>query len=164
MTLSNFSEDTLYMRMALREAQRAAEAGEVPCGALIVKDGVILGKAHNQTELLKDPTAHAEILAITQAAAALENWRLTGAVLYVTKEPCPMCAGAIVLARIRKVVWGVDDPKRGGARSKFEILDHADLNHRVEIQTGVLEPDCRALLQDFFRERRAEKKGPLPSQ
>jgi tRNA(adenine34) deaminase len=153
-----FSEDVIYMRMALREAERAAEAGEVPCGAIIVKDGVIIGKAHNQTELLKDPTAHAEILAITQAAAALENWRLTDAVMYVTKEPCPMCAGAIVLARLKKVVWAVDDPKRGGARSKFEILDHADLNHRVEIQTGVLEVECKSLLQGFFRERRKENK------
>jgi len=152
------SEDAIYMRMALREAERAAEAGEVPCGAIIVKDGQILGKAHNQTELLKDPTAHAEILAITQAAAALENWRLTDAVMYVTKEPCPMCAGAIVLARLKKVVWAVDDPKRGGARSKFEILDHADLNHRVEIETGVLHDECKALLQGFFRERRAENK------
>ncbi len=155
----NFSEDVMYMRMALREAERAAEAGEVPCGAIIVKDGEIIGKAHNQTELLKDPTAHAEILAITQAAAALENWRLTDAVMYVTKEPCPMCAGAIVLARLKKVVWAVDDPKRGGARSKFEILDHADLNHRVEIQTGVLENECKALLQGFFRERRKENKA-----
>ena len=155
------SEDVVYMRMALREAERAAEAGEVPCGAIIVKDGTIIGKAHNQTELLKDPTAHAEILAITQAAAALENWRLTDAVMYVTKEPCPMCAGAIVLARLKKVVWAVDDPKRGGARSKFEILDHADLNHRVEIQTGVLEDECKSLLQGFFRERRAEKKQLL---
>jgi len=154
-----FSEEVMYMRMALREAERAAEAGEVPCGAIIVKDGEIIGKAHNQTELLKDPTAHAEILAITQAAAALENWRLTDAVMYVTKEPCPMCAGAIVLARLKKVVWAVDDPKRGGARSKFEILDHADLNHRVEIQTGVLEAECKALLQGFFRERRKENKA-----
>jgi len=151
----------MYMRMALREAERAAEAGEVPCGAIIVKDGQILGKAHNQTELLKDPTAHAEILAITQAAAALENWRLTDAVLYVTKEPCPMCAGAIVLARLKKVVWGCDDPKRGGARSKFEILDHADLNHRVEIQTGVMEAECKSIIQGFFRERRKENKLDL---
>jgi tRNA(adenine34) deaminase len=155
----DFSADVIYMRMALREAERAAEAGEVPCGAIIVKDGEIIGKAHNQTELLKDPTAHAEILAITQAAAALENWRLTDAVMYVTKEPCPMCAGAIVLARLKKVVWAVDDPKRGGARSKFEILDHADLNHRVEIQTGVLEAECKSLLQGFFRERRKENKA-----
>lgn len=152
------SEDVIYMRMALREAECAAAEGEVPCGAVIVKDGQILGKAHNQTELLKDPTAHAEVLAITQAAAALENWRLTDAVLYVTKEPCPMCAGAIVLARLKKVVWGCDDPKRGGARSKFEILDHADLNHRVEIQTGVLEAECKAVIQDFFRKRRTENK------
>jgi tRNA(adenine34) deaminase len=155
----DFSADVIYMRMALREAERAAEAGEVPCGAIIVKDGEIIGKAHNQTELLKDPTAHAEILAITQAAAALENWRLTDAVMYVTKEPCPMCAGAIVLARLKKVVWAVDDPKRGGARSKFEILDHADLNHRVEIQTGVLEAECKSLIQGFFRERRKENKA-----
>lgn len=154
----SFSEDVIYMRMALREAEQAAEAGEVPCGAVIVKNGEIIGKAHNQTELLKDPTAHAEILAITQAAAALENWRLTDAVMYVTKEPCPMCAGAIVLARLKQVVWAVDDPKRGGARSKFEILDHADLNHRVEIRTGILEEECKALLQGFFRERRRENK------
>ncbi len=155
---NEFSTDALYMGMALREAERAAEAGEVPCGAIIVKDDIIIGKAHNQTETLKDPTAHAEILAITQAAAALENWRLNGAVMYVTKEPCPMCAGAIVLARLKKVVWAVDDPKRGGARSKFEILDHTDLNHRVEMETGVMEKECKALLQGFFRARRAEKK------
>ncbi|MCU0858793.1 MAG: tRNA adenosine(34) deaminase TadA [Pontiellaceae bacterium] len=154
----NLSEEVIYMRMALREAERAAGEGEVPCGAVIVKEGKIIGKAHNQTELLKDPTAHAEILAITQAAAALENWRLTDAVMYVTKEPCPMCAGAIVLARIKKTVWAVDDPKRGGARSKFKILDHADLNHRVEIETGVLEDECKALLQGFFRQRRTENK------
>ncbi len=154
----NFSADVIFMRMALREAERAAEAGEVPCGAVIVKDGEVIGKAHNQTETLKDPTAHAEILAITQAAAAVGDWRLNGAILYVTKEPCPMCAGAMVLARLDKVVWGVDDPKRGGARSKFEILDHADLNHRVAIETGVLEDECKALLRGFFRERRQEKK------
>ncbi len=155
----SFSTDELYMRMALREAERGAAEGEVPCGAVIVKDDLVIGKAHNQTETLKDPTAHAEILAITQAAAAVENWRITGAVMYVTKEPCPMCAGAIVLARLKKVVWAVDDPKRGGARSKFEILDHADLNHRTEIETGVLHDECKALLQSFFRERRAEKKS-----
>jgi tRNA(adenine34) deaminase len=150
----HFSADVLFMRMALREAERAAEAGEVPCGAVIVKDGDVIGKAHNQTETLKDPTAHAEILAITQAAAAVGDWRLNGAVMYVTKEPCPMCAGAIVLARLDKVVWAVDDPKRGGARSKFEILDHADLNHRVAIEAGVLEDECKTLLQGFFRDLR----------
>ena len=154
-----FSVDEMYMGMALREAERGAAEGEVPCGAVIVKDDLVIGKAHNQTETLKDPTAHAEILAITQAAAAVENWRITDATMYVTKEPCPMCAGAIVLARLKKVVWAVDDPKRGGARSKFEILDDPDLNHRTEIETGVLETECKALLQGFFRERRAEKKA-----
>lgn len=149
----------MYMGLALREAERAADQGEVPCGAVIVKDDQIIGKAHNQTETLQDPTAHAEVLAITQAAAALNNWRLTDAVLYVTKEPCPMCAGAIVLARIKKVVWALDDPKRGGARSKFEILDHTDLNHRTEIQTGVLHDECKAVLQGFFKKRRAENKA-----
>jgi tRNA(adenine34) deaminase len=154
-----FSEDLLYMRMALREAERGAAEGEVPCGAVIVHEGRIIGKAHNQTETLKDPTAHAEVLAITQAAAELKNWRLTGSVMYITKEPCPMCAGAIVLARIKKVIWALDDPKRGGGRSKFDILDHADLNHRVEVETGLMEAECKALLQGFFRERRAENKG-----
>lgn len=154
-----FSADEMYMRMALREAERGAAEGEVPCGAVIVKDDRIIGKAHNQTEMLKDPTAHAEILAITQAAAEVDNWRITDATMYVTKEPCPMCAGAIVLARLKKVVWAVDDPKRGGARSKFEILNDTDLNHRAEIQTGVLHDECKALLQGFFRARRAEKKA-----
>ncbi len=154
----SFSVDEMYMRMALREAERGAKEGEVPCGAVIVKDDLIIGKAHNQTETLKDPTAHAEILAITQAAAALGNWRLTDSVIYVTKEPCPMCAGAIVLARIKKVIWAVDDPKRGGAKSKFQILDHADLNHRTEMETGILHDECKTLLQGFFRERRAENK------
>jgi tRNA(adenine34) deaminase len=154
-----FSTDRMYMGMALREAERAAEAGEVPCGAIIVKDDRIIGKARNQTETLRDPTAHAEILAITQAAAELDNWRLTDAVMYVTKEPCPMCAGAIVLARLKKVVWAVNDPKRGGARSRFTILNDTDLNHRPEIETGVLHDECKALLQGFFRDRRAEKKA-----
>ena len=153
-----FSTDQLYMRMALNEAERGAMENEVPCGAVIVKDGLVIGKAHNQTETLKDPTAHAEILAITQAAEAVENWRITDAVMYVTKEPCPMCAGAIVLARLKKVVWAVDDPKRGGARSKFKILNDADLNHRPKIETGILHDECKALLQGFFRTRRAENK------
>jgi len=150
------STNDRYKRMAMHEAPTAEDAGEVPCGAIIVKNDQIIGKAHNQTETLKDPTAHAEIIAITQAAAALENWRLQDAILYVTKEPCPMCAGAIVLARLKKVVWGVNDPKRGGACSKFEILDNHDLNHRVEMESGVMEPECKALLQNFFRKRRAQ--------
>jgi tRNA(adenine34) deaminase len=144
-----------YMRMALKQAMAAAEAKEVPVGAVIVHGGrEVIGRAHNQVELLKDPTAHAEMIAITQAASALGDWRLTDSVLYVTKEPCPMCAGAIVLARIPMVVWGIDDPLRGGAISVFNIIDHNQLNHRAEHVRGVLEEECRALMQDFFRKRR----------
>ncbi len=154
----NFSEDTIYMRMALREAVLASEEGEVPVGAVIVRNGEILGKAHNQTETLQDPTAHAEVLAITQAANALGNWRLMDCTLYVTKEPCPMCAGAIILARIPRVVWGLDDPKRGGAASKFTILDDGDLNHRPAYESGLLKEECQFVIQDFFRRRRAESK------
>jgi tRNA(adenine34) deaminase len=143
-----------FMSLALRQAQIAAENQEVPVGAVIVHGNAIVGQAHNQTEMLKDPTAHAEIIAITQAASALEDWRLLDTVLYVTKEPCPMCAGAIVQARIPTVVYGVDDIGRGGAKSLFPILDSPDLNHRCEIITGILEAPCRALLQKFFREKR----------
>lgn len=156
--MDNFSPETLYMRMALREAQAAAAEGEVPCGAVIVLDGEVIGKAHNQTETLKDPTAHAEILAITQATQATGNWRLNGAVMYVTKEPCPMCAGALVLARIKKVVWGMTDPVRGGAVSRFQILNTADLNHAVEVETGVMETECKAVMQGFFQDLRKTAK------
>jgi tRNA(adenine34) deaminase len=156
--MDNFSPDTLFMRMALRQAQIAAEEGEVPCGAVIVKDGEVIGKAHNQTETLNDPTAHAEILAITQATQAVGNWRLTGAVMYVTKEPCPMCAGALVLARIDKVVWGMTDPIRGGAISKFQILNTADLNHSVAVETGLMEDECKAVMQGFFQDLRQKSR------
>jgi len=147
-----------YMQLALREAQRSADNDEVPVGALIVKAGAIIGRAHNQTELLKDPTAHAEMIAITQAASAVGDWRLTDTILYVTKEPCPMCAGAIVLARIPIVVFGVADPRRGGAVSVFNILNHPQLNHRPEVVQGILEAPCRALLQEFFKKKRAQAK------
>ncbi|MBN1268486.1 MAG: nucleoside deaminase [Kiritimatiellae bacterium] len=143
-----------YMRLALKQAVAAAEAGEVPVGAVIIHQGRIIGQAHNQVELLKDPTAHAELIAITQAASALGDWRLTDTVLYVTKEPCPMCAGAIVQARIPLVVWGMTDPLRGGAVSVFNILRHEGLNHRAECVSGVLEEECKALVQAFFRSRR----------
>jgi tRNA(adenine34) deaminase len=156
--MDNFSPDTLFMRMALRQAEIAAEEGEVPCGAVIIKDGEVIGKAHNQTETLNDPTAHAEVLAITQATQAVGNWRLNGATMYVTKEPCPMCAGALVLARIEKVIWGMTDPIRGGAISKFQILNTADLNHAVEIETGLMEEDCKAVMQGFFQELRRKTK------
>lgn len=156
--MDNFSEDIIYMRMALREAEAAASEGEVPCGAVIVLNGNVIGKAHNQTETLKDPTAHAEVLAITQATQAVDNWRLIDAVMYVTKEPCPMCAGALVLSRIKKVVWGMTDPIRGGAISKFNILNEADLNHAVEVESGLMEEDCKAVMQRFFRELRQSSK------
>lgn len=146
------------MRIALRQAKMAAEAGEVPVGAVIYSGGELAGKAWNQTRLLKDPTAHAEMLAITQAAAAAGDWRLTDSILYVTKEPCPMCAGAIVLARIPLVVWGMSDPLRGGAVSRFRILQTEELNHRAEVLSGVLEEECAALVRDFFRRRRAENR------
>ncbi len=147
------------MRLALRQAQRAAEAGEVPVGAVIYNGETLAGKAWNQTRTLNDPTAHAEILAITQAAAAVGDWRLTDSILYVTKEPCAMCAGAIVLARIPLVVWGMSDPLRGGALSRFKILQTPELNHRAEVITGVLEEECAALIQGFFRQRRLESKN-----
>jgi len=130
----------------------------VPCGAIIVKNGQVIGKAHNQTEMLNDPTAHAEILAITQATQAIGNWRLIGAKMYVTKEPCPMCAGAIVLARIEKVIWGMTDPIRGGAISKFQILNTANLNHCVKVETGLMEADCKAIMQNFFLQLRKNSK------
>lgn len=164
--------DTYGMELAFREAEKARALGEVPAGCVILRPPApdapfsnpslarILGRAHNQTETLRDPTAHAEMLAITQAAAALGDWRLAGAILYATKEPCPMCAGAIVLARIPRVVFGLADPKRGGA-SVFRILDHAQLNHRAEVLSGVLEERCRAQLRAFFRDCR-EGRIPRP--
>ena len=148
--------DERFMDMALRQACTAGEAGEVPIGAVIVhQDGRILGKAYNQTETLKDPTAHAEVLAITQAAAALGDWRLLNTTLYITKEPCPMCAGAIVLARIPRVVWALDDPLRGG-NSQFSILDSTTLNHRPSLSSGVGQALSLDIIQTFFKERRSK--------
>ena len=147
------------MRLALKQAQRAAEAGEVPVGAVLFNSGELAGQAWNQTQTLVDPTAHAEIIAITQAAAAAGDWRLTDSILYVTKEPCPMCAGAIVLARIPLVVWGMNDPLRGGAISRFQILQSAELNHRCQVISGVLEEECAAIIKDFFKKRRIENKS-----
>lgn len=143
-----------YMRMALELAEQAYAIKEVPVGAVIVHGGRVIGAAHNQREQLRDPTAHAEMIAITQAAEALGSWRLTDCVLYVTLEPCPMCAGAIVNARVPSVVYGAADPKAGAVQSVFRLLSDARLNHRAEIVTGVLEPECRAMLTSFFRERR----------
>ena len=165
--------DVHFMRMALREAEKAAADGEVPTGCVIVQpavrepahDGrpavldpdptraIILGRGHNQTEDLRDATAHAEMLAMSAAFQARGDWRLTGTRLYVTKEPCPMCAGGIVLARVDTVVWGVSDPKRGGG-TEFGIFGHPGINHHPEIVTGVLEDESKAILQSFFRARR----------
>ncbi|HMP74955.1 MAG TPA: nucleoside deaminase [Kiritimatiellia bacterium] len=144
-----------HMRIALRQARRAAELKEVPIGAAIFRGNRLLAQAYNQVETLKDPTAHAETVAITQAASALGDWRLTDCVLYVTKEPCPMCAGAIILARLPMVVWGVTDPNRGGAVSLFQILQNPALNHRTDYRAGFMEEACRTLLQGFFRELRS---------
>ena len=143
-----------WMRAALDEAMRAAEEGEVPVGAVVVLDGRILGRGHNRTEATHDPTAHAEILAIGAASAALGNWRLAGADLYVTLEPCSMCAGAIVLARIPEVVFGAYDPKAGAAGSVLDVLGEPALNHRPKVTGGVLADECAALLERFFAARR----------
>ena len=163
----NAAFDEFFMCMALREAEKASADGEVPTGCVIVEEpedpeapptaARILGRAHNQTEMLVDATAHAEILALSAAFQAKGNWRLTGTRLYVTKEPCPMCAGAIILARIGTVIWGVSDPKRGGGTT-FNIFNHPGINHHPAVLTGVLEEPCRAVLVDFFRRRRAERE------
>ena len=154
MTDAEGEEDERWMRMALGEAERAEEEGEVPTGCVIIDSaGNIIGRAHNRTEGLTDATAHAEMLALSKAFEARGNWRLTGCSLYVTKEPCPMCAGAIVLARPSRVIWGVSDMKRGGS-SVFDIFRHPGMNHHPEFSAGVLEEPCREILQKFFKTRR----------
>ena len=142
------------IEIALEEARAAAARGEVPVGAVVYNGGTLAGQAWNQTRTLKDPTAHAEIIAITQAAAAAGDWRLTDSILYVTKEPCPMCAGAIVLARVPRVVFGCTDPKAGAAGSVLDVLADPRLNHRSEVTGGVREHEAAGLLREFFRQRR----------
>ena len=142
------------MREALRQAKKAYDADEVPIGAVVVRGGKIIGRAYNQVELLKDATAHAEMLALTQAEAAVGDWRLTDCDLYVTKEPCPMCAGTLVHVRIRRVIFGCADLRAGAAGSIINLLQLPSLNHQCEITSGVLERECAAILQDFFRKRR----------
>jgi len=153
------SLDEQYMRIAIDQARIAEENGDVPIGAVIIRNGQIIAKAYNQREQLQDPTAHAEIIALTQAAAALENWHLNGCTMYVTLEPCCMCAGALVLARIDRLVYGRDDPKTGAIKSLYNIVQDKHLNHRVEVTSGVLADECGALLQDFFTRRRNENKN-----
>lgn len=148
--------DDFFMGEALRQAARAYEAEETPVGAVIVRAGRIIGRAFNQVELLKDATAHAEMLALTQAQEAVGDWRLTDCSLYVTKEPCPMCAGAIVHTRIARVIFGASDPKAGAAGSAMNLLQFPTLNHHCMITSGLREPECRALLRNFFAEQRAK--------
>ncbi len=147
------------MRAALRAARAAAEADEVPVGCVVVHDGIVIGRGHNQTETLQDATAHAEIVAIGAASSALGSWRLTDCTLYVTLEPCAMCAGAIVLARVPRLVYGAFDPKAGACGSVLDVIHEPRLNHRVEVVPGVLAPDCGDLLREFFAAKRGRAAG-----
>ena len=146
--------DEAFMSLALKEAEAAREEDEVPVGCVIVHRGKVVGRAHNQREALKDPTAHAEMLAITQAAEALEGWRLEGCTLYVTLEPCAMCAGAIVLARLDRVVYGAKDPKAGACGSLMNLLQDPRLNHRPQLESGVMAAECGGILTEYFRGKR----------
>jgi len=146
--------DELFMQEALRSAQRALEAGEVPVGAVVVREGEILGRGFNRNLSDSDPTAHAEVVALREAGAAIGNHRLPSCDMFVTTEPCAMCAGAIVHARIRSLVYGAEDPKAGAVHSAIHVLNHPALNHQVEVRGGVLAGKCAELLQEFFRSRR----------
>ena len=156
---SQIEHNQKFMRAAMEAAHVAEENGDVPIGAVIVHEGRIIGRAWNQRQQLNDPTAHAEIIALTQAAAALESWRLNGCTVYVTLEPCAMCAGALVLARIDRLVYGCSDLKAGACGSLYNIVQDERLNHRVEITSGVLASDCSKQLQEFFAKRRRENKS-----
>ena len=147
-------DDESWMEQALEQARLAAQAGEVPVGALVIKDGEIIGLGHNRNLLDHDPAAHAEIIALRQAAARLGNHRLTGCEMFVTIEPCAMCAGALVHARLARLVYGTSDPKAGAAGSVLQVLNHPGLNHKMEVRSGVLAEKCSEILQKFFREKR----------
>jgi len=153
--MCELTEHERFMRLAMQEAQRAAGLGEVPVGAVIVHQGQVIAQAHNRRELDQDPTAHAEILALRQAAAVLRSWRLCDTVIYVTLEPCPMCAGALVHARLAELVYGCDDPKTGAVRSLYQLCQDPRLNHRLQVTGGVLADECGALLKSFFAALRA---------
>jgi tRNA(adenine34) deaminase len=147
-------EHQYFMRQAIIEAQSAAVEGEVPVGAVVVRDGQVIASAHNQREQLRDPTAHAEMIAITQAAESFSSWRLEGCVMYVTLEPCPMCAGAILQARIPTLVYGASDPKTGAVDSLFHLLNDSRLNHRCNIISGIMSDQCSEILSKFFQQQR----------
>ncbi|NQT75155.1 MAG: tRNA adenosine(34) deaminase TadA [Candidatus Omnitrophica bacterium] len=152
-----------YMAEALREAKKAFEKDEVPVGAVIVHKGRIIARAHNQIKLLKDPTAHAEMIAITQAANCLQNERLIGCVMYVTIEPCSMCTGAMILARIKELFYAAGDPKAGACGSIVNLVNHKRLNHRVKVKKGILGQESSSLIKEFFRKKRSNKKVPRDS-
>jgi tRNA(adenine34) deaminase len=149
-----FPRDDYFMRLALREAERAPAHEDVPIGAVVVRSGELVAAAHNERELRQDPTAHAEILALREAARVAGSWRVLDAVLYVTLEPCAMCAGAVVLARVARVVYGASDPKAGAAGSVLDVLAEPRLNHRPEVAEGLLAQECGELLSGFFASRR----------
>ena len=151
-------DDAGFMKEALKEAQAAFDAGEVPIGAVLVDPaGAIVARAHNMRETWRDGTAHAEIIALREAAKKLGRWRLSGLTLYVTIEPCPMCAGALVMSRVDRVVYGATDAKAGACESLFNIVGHPALNHQLEMRAGVLEDECRAIMKRFFQERRRKR-------
>jgi tRNA(adenine34) deaminase len=149
-------EDASWMELALEQARLAATAGEVPVGALVIKDGEIIGRGHNRNLLDNDPTAHAEIVALRQAAARLGNHRLVGCIMVATIEPCSMCAGALIHARIARLVYGASDPKAGAAGSTVQVINHPRLNHHMEVTAGVLAGRCSEILQEFFRRKREQ--------
>ncbi len=151
-------DDEHYMRAALRCAERAAAAGEVPVGAVAVRNGEIIAKAWNQVEMLKDATAHAEVLLISSISAALEDWRMEDVDIYVTKEPCAMCAGAMVNARVRRVIFGLGDPRSGAAGGALNVTGFPGMLHQVEVKTGVLADECGKIMRDFFKSVREQKK------
>ena len=156
MNVIDDQQDEHYMLEAIKAAQIAEENGDVPIGAVIVYENQVIGRAYNQREQLNDPTAHAEIIALTQAAAFIESWRLGGCTIYVTLEPCAMCAGALVLGRLDRLVYGCDDPKAGACKSLYNIVQDERLNHRLEVTSGILADECSQQLQAFFQRRRAE--------
>jgi tRNA(adenine34) deaminase len=149
-----FPRDEYFMRLALREAEQALEHDDVPIGAVIVREGEVIGSGHNERELRADPTAHAEMIALREAARTLHTWRVLDAVMYVTLEPCAMCAGALVLARVPRVIYGTADPKAGAAGSVFDVLGEPRLNHRPQVAGGLLAGECADLLRGFFAPRR----------
>jgi tRNA(adenine34) deaminase len=153
-TTHDFAADEQFMALAIEEARHAVDHGDVPIGAVVVRGGEVIGAARNERELLQDPTAHAEVLALRAAAAAAGSWRVLDATIYVTLEPCAMCAGAIVLARVPRVVFGTTDPKAGAAGSVLDVLAEPRLNHRPAVTGGVLADECAALLREFFAARR----------